>query len=103
MSVKLLTEHHLEFLRYNEGCTGSSESTLVKIPHCWKSGLKRKLNNDTGKAILYSHLLGTIHWMACKSYIDKIYFFIIYTYSKTCLKRPFNKKTKNWFSRLIIA
>ena len=19
------------------GCTGSSESTLVKIPHCWKS------------------------------------------------------------------
>ena len=37
MSVKLLTEHHLEFLSLKEGCTGSSESTLVKIPHCWKS------------------------------------------------------------------
>ena len=37
MSVKLLTEHHLEFLSFKEGCTGSSESTLVKMPHCWKS------------------------------------------------------------------
>ena len=38
MSVKLLTEHHLEFLCLTGGCTGSSESTqsLVKMPHCWK-------------------------------------------------------------------
>ena len=37
MSVKLLTGHHSEFLRLKGGCTGSSVSTLVKIPHCWKS------------------------------------------------------------------
>ena len=37
MTVKLLTEHHLEFLSLTGGCTGSSESTLVKILHCWKS------------------------------------------------------------------
>ena len=37
MSVKLLTEHHLEFLSLKGGCTGSSESTPVKTPHCWKS------------------------------------------------------------------
>ena len=37
MIVKLLTEHHLEFLSLKGGYTGSSESTLVKIPHCWKS------------------------------------------------------------------
>ena len=36
MSVKLLTEHHLGCLSLNGGCTGSSESTLVKISHCWK-------------------------------------------------------------------
>ena len=35
MIVKLLTEHHLEFLSLKGGCTGSPESTLVKIPHCW--------------------------------------------------------------------
>ena len=37
MSVKLLTEHHFEFLSLKGGYTGSSEPTLVKIPHCWKS------------------------------------------------------------------
>ena len=37
MIVKLLTEQHLEFLSLTGGCTGSSESTLVKIPNCWKS------------------------------------------------------------------
>ena len=37
MGVKLLTEHNLEFLSLIEGCTGSNESTHVKMPHCWKS------------------------------------------------------------------
>ena len=37
MIVKLLTEHHLEFLSLKGGCRGSSESTLVKMPRCWKS------------------------------------------------------------------
>ena len=35
--VKLLTEHHLEFLSLRLGCRGSSESTLVKRSNCWKS------------------------------------------------------------------
>ena len=37
MSVKLLTKHHLEFLSLKGGCTCLSESTLVEMPHCWKS------------------------------------------------------------------
>ena len=37
MILKLLTEHHLEFLSLKGGCTGSSESTLVKKSNCWKS------------------------------------------------------------------
>ena len=37
MSFQLLTEHHLEFLSLKGSCTGWSESTLVKMPHCWKS------------------------------------------------------------------
>ena len=37
MIVKLLTEHHLEFLGLKGGCRGSSESTLVKMSSCWKS------------------------------------------------------------------
>ena len=37
MSVKLLIEHHLEILSLKGGCRGSSESTPVNLPHCWKS------------------------------------------------------------------
>ena len=37
MIIKLLTEHHLEFLSLKGGCRGSSESTHVKMSHCWKS------------------------------------------------------------------
>ena len=44
MIVKLLTEHHLEFLSLKGGCTGSSESTLVKMPHCWKSRVVAQFN-----------------------------------------------------------
>ena len=37
MIVKLLTEHHLEFLSFKGICIDLSESTLVKMPRCWKS------------------------------------------------------------------
>ena len=37
MSVKLLSEHRLEVFSLKGGCTGTSESTLVKMPHYWKS------------------------------------------------------------------
>ena len=38
--LKPLSEYHLEFISLKGGCTCSSESTLVKIPHCWKSHFK---------------------------------------------------------------
>ena len=37
MNIKLLTEYHLEFLSLKGGFIGSSETTLVKMPHRWKS------------------------------------------------------------------
>ena len=37
MIVKLLTEHHLEFLSLKGGGRGSSVSTLVKMSYCLKS------------------------------------------------------------------
>ena len=47
MTVKLLTDsiflNYLEFLSLKGGCTGSSESTLVKMPHCWKSHVTDRL------------------------------------------------------------
>ena len=49
MNVKLLTEQHLEFLSLTEGCRDSSESTLVKMPHCSKSHVAAQL-------LLFAHL-----------------------------------------------
>ena len=42
MTVKLLTEQHLELLSFKGGCTGLSESTHVKMPHCWQSHSRLK-------------------------------------------------------------
>ena len=47
MSVKLLTEHNLDFLSLKGGCTGSSESTLIKMPCCWKSHVATHVHKDT--------------------------------------------------------
>ena len=44
MIVKRLTEHHLEFLSLTGGCIGLSESTLVKMPNCWKSHITAHIN-----------------------------------------------------------
>ena len=54
MTAKLLTEQHFEFLSFKENCTGSSESTLVKIPHCWKSRVVAPFFNFA--ASLRSHI-----------------------------------------------
>ena len=56
MSVKLLTEHHLEFLSLKGGCTGSSESTLVKMPHRWKAHVGAHVLNSWTMGSM-SHLL----------------------------------------------
>ena len=63
MTVKLLTEHHLEFPSLKEGCTGSPESTLVKMPHCWKSRAT-------------AHLFSIFRKMKMKGYVhvDALYF-----------------------------
>ena len=62
MSVKLLTEPHLEFLSLKGGYIGSSESTLVKMSHCWKSHVAAQIYSvcirDTDTAFKHlSHLM----------------------------------------------
>ena len=44
MSVKLMTEQHLEFQSLKGGCTGFLESIHVKMPHCWKSYVTAQLS-----------------------------------------------------------
>ena len=48
MSVKLLIELNLVFQSLTRGCTGSFESTLVKMAHCWKSHVTVQIFLNTG-------------------------------------------------------
>ena len=59
MSVKLLTEHLLEVLNLTGGCTGSSESTIVKMPHCGKSHVTAQIIN-TIKNELFTALIASV-------------------------------------------
>ena len=43
----------MEFLSLKRGCSGSSASTLVKIPHCWKSHV-------TAHYTCYYHFRGSL-------------------------------------------
>ena len=68
MSVKLLTEHLFAFLCLKGGCKGSSESTLVKIQHCWKSHVVAKLYGlGPGREYeilgLFFSNIGTFYWV----------------------------------------
>ena len=61
MTVKLLTEHHLEFLSLKGGCAGSCASTLVKMSNCWKSRvtaqiLSFKFSKSNEKPLFYLHI-----------------------------------------------
>ena len=56
MIVKLLTEHHLEFLSLKGGCSGSSESTHVKMPHCSKAHATAQMS-VTSKHTTSGHFL----------------------------------------------
>ena len=56
MSVKLLTEHRLEFAGLKTDCTGSSESTLVKMPYCWKSHVAAQFMSRCVRYAGYIHI-----------------------------------------------
>ena len=61
MSVKLLTEHNLEFLSLKGGRKGSSESIHFEIPHCWKSHVAAQM------VYLYLELeLSNFVWLYCR-------------------------------------
>ena len=60
MIVKLLTEHHLEFLSFKGGCRGSSKSTLVKMSNCWKSYVTAHIVLVIAFILTFSHRLSKV-------------------------------------------
>ena len=62
MNVKILMEHNLEFLSLKGCCTGLSESTLVKMPHCWESHVMYIIIDSSYYVIVFVCLRSSIHF-----------------------------------------
>ena len=69
MTVKLLTEHHLEFLSLKGVCIGSSESTLVKMHHCRKSHVTAQMFDIY--TIIIQGLLRLEKYLNIQDYLEK--------------------------------
>ena len=65
MIVKLLTEHHWEFLCLKGDCTGSSESTLVKMPDCWKSHVTAQLCRSSTESVAHAKGFAPVPYRDC--------------------------------------
>ena len=53
ITVKLLTEHHLEFLSLKGDFTSPSKYTLVKMPHRWKSHIGAEIPRFEFKCLFW--------------------------------------------------
>ena len=67
MTVKLLAKHHLEFLSLKGGCTGSPESTIIKMPLCWKAHVAAQIQTSNALPVII-YTIGTVDTTAqpCK-------------------------------------
>ena len=79
MREKLLTEHRYEFLSLKGGGTDLSKSTLVKMPHSWKSHVPAHIiYGDTVKNLCAKYLskplkkLRFVRYYCCQLILESI-------------------------------
>ena len=87
MTAKLLTKHQSEFLCLTGGYTGLSESTLVKMLHCWKSHVAAHIN-------LTLSMLGIVSWSSAN--FDENYFFQKFLHEQTVWRRALIRVLIGW-------
>ena len=63
MTAEPPTKFHLKFLSSTEGRTGSSESTLLKLPHCWKSQVAAHFFKNKVMIIVFLKLANDIMFL----------------------------------------
>ena len=80
MIVKLLIKHHLEFLSLKGGCRGSSESTHVKMPHCWKSHAAAQLMYVSSFRNYHATAKSTILLLNNRNFYNSVIIIFLYSY-----------------------
>ena len=73
MIIKLLTEHHLEFLSLKGGCRGSSKSTLVKLLEisCRGSYVNDKDSDECTSQQSHENLAVSLFWSSQRKVVTK--------------------------------
>ena len=71
MNIKLLTEHHFEFLSLEMGCRGLSESTPVKMPPCLKSHVVAHLISPLSLSLYLSLMIAELELMTRELIINQ--------------------------------
>ena len=88
MTVKLLTEHHLKFLSLTGGYTGWIVSTLVKVPHCWKS-------------LVVAQIRPLVH-VSVRHCSDSGQHVHVYCNSGQCFRPKFKRENHSWtYTKLV--
>ena len=64
MNLRLLTENHLECLSWKGGCTGSSESTLVKMLISWKSHVEAHIPKPPVVSTTFKSVIGSLLFLS---------------------------------------
>ena len=102
MSVTLLTKHNLEFLSLKGGCTGSSESTHVKIPHCWKSHVTAQIYDGELQVLpRMSERINNFQSVACMSHTDPSDLSIVGTCDICVTKSCDSIRLIGWYNAVI--
>ena len=82
-----MTEQHLEFLSLNGGCTGLSESSLVKMPHCWKTHVTAQIiagpKGGPGGYVPPEEAVSALKKTFFKHYMILRVYTVMHTYMKT--------------------
>ena len=105
MIVKLLTEHHLEFLSLKGGCRGSSESTLVKMSHCWKSHALAQISEvDLGRGKLFTASIVSVDslYLSVCVYCTNLHQFLILCSSKAMMFVKLYFRTSDIYTLLTV-
>ena len=67
MRYKILTEDNLEFQSFKGGYIGLSESTHVKMPHCWKSHVTAHIITKKNHLVVCTLKIPMLYHLTCSS------------------------------------
>ena len=87
-------------LKIKRGCAGWSESTLVKMPHCWKSHVAVQLLYRFFRSLIYPFLVKSGKTMGLRVFLNAVVFCMLNGYLQSSYLMYHAKFGKDWLFRI---